>query len=476
MKKIVNSIIIICAIICIGCTDEYIPQVDDNGENFEFVSDDSTGKNVSFAELFRVVRDCVGVENKSLSRGDDVVTIYDFNHRPVMYVVNFANNNGYIIVSAQKSYFPLLAKINHGNFEQDLQLVPALREWKDNAINIISLSSELPEDSVAYATETWRKYEDANFFASEAKSRDYKPGEIDPSVYQRLTAISRDSVLSWMGKGYDVYSLTEYKEKHRDVADEFDGFAFTSVWPEYEAVYEDLALVVEYTKDYVSGTGDMIKTKWNQDYEYCESFPPVGRLEHAYAGCTTVAVGQVMYKYKYPTYIQWDKMPLTMGNTTISDFFYSLASKSSPDYTDEGTKITLLNIKNTLENYFGYTASLSLYNTSKIKSEIEAGRPVVADSETVKYGKKSSHSWVIGGYRMLVIDYHTELWTFTDPYKYQCVHEIFQESTPGGKMYYINWGNGGYGDGLYIDLSDPLPANPAYTSNIPGNMLTMRPK
>lgn len=45
-----------------------------------------------------------------------VQTVVDSIGSPSMHIVNFAGQQGFVIVSATKDYFPVLAESDHGNF------------------------------------------------------------------------------------------------------------------------------------------------------------------------------------------------------------------------------------------------------------------------------------------------------------------------------------------------------------------------
>ena len=50
----------------------------------------------------------------------DVVTISDDNGAPLMYAVNYANGQGYTLVSATKEFYPILAQVDKGSFKEDV--------------------------------------------------------------------------------------------------------------------------------------------------------------------------------------------------------------------------------------------------------------------------------------------------------------------------------------------------------------------
>ena len=66
---------------------------------------------------------------------------------------------------------------------------------------------------------------------------------------------------------------------------------------EYVDYMESLTTIAEYDSVRCVETPNVISTTWGQTGGYNQSYPPVGSKEHAYAGCTPVAAGQIMYCY-----------------------------------------------------------------------------------------------------------------------------------------------------------------------------------
>lgn len=63
----------------------------------------------------------------------NVVTLYD-KVTPAAYVVNYTNNDGYLIVAADKNSRTILAYIEHGSFTDTLNVPEGLKEWTQDAV------------------------------------------------------------------------------------------------------------------------------------------------------------------------------------------------------------------------------------------------------------------------------------------------------------------------------------------------------
>lgn len=151
---------------------------------------------------------------------------------------------------------------------------------------------------------------------------------------------------------------------------------------------------------------------------------------HTHAGCTAVAMGQIMWYYKWPyyafvpnsisaegepsadTHIQWynwDKMPYALFYDTPTDQATMIATllrdcgyTAKMEYGANGSGASLEDAMDALSNTFGYSSNISHRKKSltinwvkKLKAEIDAGRPVLYAA----YEKDGSgHSFVVDGY------------------------------------------------------------------------------
>lgn len=178
--------------------------------------------------------------------------------------------------------------------------------------------------------------------------------------------------------------------------------------------------------------------------------------EKRFAGCGSVAMGQIMWYWKWPytsssRYYDWDKMPIKLYEGTSSDISDEIGHllKDCADASNMhylfcvGSWTTVNAIKSAFTNTFRYEAVKKHvkkdWETDSwldlIRSEIDAGRPVFyrGDKSDLSGDK---HFFVIDGYTINNPDY-----------------------------FYINFGWKGFGDGQYY-LNDISPSdNGPYNEN-----------
>jgi len=186
-----------------------------------------------------------------------------------------------------------------------------------------------------------------------------------------------------------------------------------------------ILLLVIYSSE--AQVAPFIQTQWNQGCYYNASCPVIGGpCGNAYAGCNATLTAQVMKYYSFPssgigyhcnaypiyasncvdfsteTY-NYATMPntLTSANTNVAALMYDIGVAfdmgwgSASSSSDVSTAILALKtyFKYSPKMYFNYYSSyqndtMALIN--KMKAELNAGRPLIIDSE--------NHGYLIDGY------------------------------------------------------------------------------
>ena len=174
--------------------------------------------------------------------------------------------------------------------------------------------------------------------------------------------------------------------------------------------------------------------------KYCPAFYNVSH-GRTVAGCTAVAMGQVMWYYHWPAYAaipahiyasgvtyggfvpriyNWNLMPICIFPDTppaqakaIASLLRDCGYAGNMIYGATGSSMTLTNAKNALENTFQYSTKMRHYSsgatlfTNTIKSEIAASRPVIIQATHATSGKP--HTFVIDGYYSTTEEFHINM-------------------------------------------------------------------
>lgn len=447
--KLIFLLIAIIGCVSYSCDENsvVVPEPDFFVEELDEVTD---ARNVNHNEILRVVKSFQPTADKSmnLSRNASPEVVYNVDGEPCMYVINYPEG-GFIVISAVKDLYPVLAYNTEGYFDTKAD-IPGLKAWMKE-VDYLTVNPEvINPDSLQKCRELWEVYEKCDPLALEVtKSRDWKPGMIDEAEYQKLQQIFGDSVAAWNARRIPVYYLEDIKRRYPDKYEYYDDLAHQAIWPEYEPVYQTFSVIVERYEPMYSSDQRWIKTSWYQTGGFNQTFGPRGtNLTNAYAGCGPVAAGQIMFYHKWPSKYNWADMPLNYGTATTSNFLLDIALQAKAEFNDDGTGTIIDNIKDVFTNN-GYSCKSEEWDPrsseSKLEDEIESGKPV--------YCSSYKHAFVLAGISKVSQNTVWELWTFTDVRRLRCnfssIHESFN-----GRSFYINWGWGGVDNGYYFSLQN----------------------
>jgi len=152
--------------------------------------------------------------------------------------------------------------------------------------------------------------------------------------------------------------------------------------------------------------GPLLVTEWDQYYPYNTYCPVLSGGSsllngHAYTGCVTTAMAQIMAYWKYPSgylwtsmiskYPDYDEIARLMGN-----IFPYVITNYNTSGSGDGNPST--NIVSTFKNYFGYsTASYKSYAQNNIR-DYNILLTNLSNKQPVLLGGKNSsdigHAWV----------------------------------------------------------------------------------
>lgn len=455
-KKLSVLLFAVLGCMLFSCTEESMLAPEPDFFEEEVQEEITDARVVNHNEIVRVLKNFQPTQKltKSVSRGLEPEVVYNADGDPSMYVFNFPQG-GFIVISAVKDLYPVLAYNTEGFFDINAG-IPGFDGWMKDVNTLTENPTAINPDSIQSCRKMWQIYEKASELQIPA-GRDWKPGMIDEAEYQILQRIFADSVSSWNARNITVHYLDDIKKNYPDKYEYYNDLAHSSIWPEYEPVYQQFSVVVERNKLYTDYSRFLIETRWNQTGGFNQTFGPRGtNLVNAYAGCGPVAAGQIMYYHKWPTKYNWSDMPLYYGTTTTSNFLLDLALQAGADFKDSGTGVQLDNIYKVFRAN-GYTCEKEGWSNNsqnKLKNEIVSGRPVLLQTP--------GHEYVLGGYSELEGQTVFELWTFMDVHRFRdVVSDVINHYR--NQSFYINWGWGGKNDGHYSSLTGMFANNQYYS-------------
>lgn len=359
----------------------------------------------------------------------EVTAMTDDAGNPLLYVVNYADNRGFVLISATKNYLPVLAYNNVGNFATSQELHPvALQVWMTDVKGCLEMADAQPADSTAVYRRLWQRYEEhPETFAGVARTR----GTTDAVDEMVMSYMGQ-----WHNEGYNCDLLVDAQSYlPSDVYARFCAAAEGSILPIYD--WTQYAVVRNKYIEEEERVDNLLKTQWDTEF-----------AEGLIVDPAVIAVGQVMKYYEKPNSFPWSNIPVSGDTEGAKTFISDINAGFANQYT--ASKIA------TILSAYGYsTAAVANHSASTVSFNLAQKHPVIM---TGTNASGIYHTWVASGYRDVDYSHPYELYVPTHEGTFACVDSYMELS--GSNFYtYMNWGNGGDNDGFFTE------SNSIYTRN-----------
>ena len=462
MKKI--SLIISLALALMGCTKQgAVPEAqvapgiqDDNpGISRDIVSltaDDA----VTVAQMF------CSKEGKTKSGGskivEDVATLSGKDGSANMYAVNFSNDEGFILVSATKKFFPILAEVEKGKFDDSIYQTGAsvlLDEYNQSIDYYEAIPQEEIDESLAAM---WRAYEKKAVTSPYLKTKSYEDD---------LMNLVPAAIHEWAEDGYSAYPLCNAQGCGipQSLYNQWYDIASSEANQHYS--FEENSFIIARNEELASPIGPLMSTKWHQLEPYNLSVPyfELDDFAHKRLGQHPVIVGEIMKYHQRPNIFSWLLMPDQLSEdypstSLISEFLYSVGQGIGFNYQIDLYTTTNFAIYSYLGDR-GYSCSEYSHTPffSEIETEISSYNPVFA------FGTDQSgvdHIWAVDGVKTISVyrRYSLKIISLTDypSLYYWSPCQDYVNFEYGYQMYHLHLGVGGIGDGWYYQARNFTPS------------------
>ena len=311
------------------------------------------------------------------------------------YYVQYADNKGWDLISADMRITPVLASCSHGSLEECNESSRNVAMGTLNHVSDIKQRAQLKKQSI------W----------------DF----LEPS--ERISTKSSSERTSYRG-----------------IAE--------GMW---------LPLDTVFVYDTIT-TDRLITTKWGQRTPW-DSYTPIDSAyafyPHSAVGCGPVAAGQILYKYLYqtngshntpdlvtfiggrPQFVSftsdWSGFALTTQNSTITEqektakFLSWIGWQMNANYHFTQTSTTVTTLSNCLDNYL-YFNEQSSYNCDTVINNLKDRIPVLVCA----LASEGGHAFIIDSYTDILYSY-AERWIF-DPY-----HQVTEEEYYSLPSWMFEW-------------------------------------
>lgn len=403
-----------------------------------------------------------GVATKSANsnRVSSSTTVREDGH-DLMHVFNY-ENGGFVIVSATRNYYPVLAYSDKNSFVLKEDMGP-VDIWLDETKVSIKNSGSLDEATKSQIQNLWARYAGTYVDPTQellAARRPQTRSTGEDACWERIEELQS----LYGNQGWTFLPLSQLE-------DLFDDYDLSSIYDNicYSATQNHSALnetVIGYkdTPYYTTSVGPLLDTyNWHQGSPFNLLCPNL-----CDAGCTVIAAAQIVKYYEHaPIYpLQWGSTTFYWNNildgpdnssTTRQPHFIQYIASYIPgiDYANGDWGATPSQLKSGMEN-LGYTASLQNHSQIVVDNQILQGnKPVLMGGYDAD---GDGHAWICDGEKQYIYNYIT-FFTENQPYGAgtftQGMYSISSPGTEGGLVrpyYHMKFGAeyGAYDD-WYIE-------------------------
>ena len=329
--------------------------------------------------------------------------IRDSAGQPAIYVVSFADNAGFVYVSADYNMQPLLGFVERGHFG-DGKLPYGMQLWVDQKLNHIRMVREGFYDNKSAAA-AWEAYSGQNQPHANPPTKTPDTKLPPPTGCNNLPPSTSNTV------------------------------------------------------------GPVLPTTWGQSCSYNELCPQIGCPDctpSALTGCIATAISQVTryWTTANANNYNYGGMPLTQGNGEVERLMHDAGLAVNMAYgcaATGGSGSQAQYIAPALLNNFGFTSAvLEGYNIVHVFNNLGGGWPVILCAFDALHAGQNGHCWVVDGIQNGTIYYCIDNNLQSESYAYFHMnwgeHEIFGNNDFNGWFSTDNWTvTGWYGPGTAAD-------------------------
>lgn len=357
---------------------------------------------------------------------------------PILHIVNYGNNGGFVVISATKKYAPILAFSEVGFFDEKVDL--GSKEYIESFKYEITETFEDTSDSLRtkHAVE-WSYFENPNIIITKSNSTldQKKKAEIQKKISQGYIYVGGlDALKSYI-------PASEYQSAIKDICTHTD--------QKYNCNEVSLFFIKDFNYTQI---GPLVQTQWSQGAPFNVDAP------NDMAGCVPIALSQIVYFHKYPSKYNWNNIHTSpILNSDFKYFITDIRKLCDVEYKSDGTSSNYKKAMAAARN-LGYKAEdLGLPDFIKLRDEITRGNPVYIRG---KNNNNSGHAWVCSGYQYrrsmavvsTIFDSRYSSHGMSDKYddygiKISAPNDVSENSS----YFHMNMGWGGLNNGWYYSNS-----------------------
>lgn len=448
-KKTFFPIVLLVLAVCYSCTNEDFlsdqkPVVTVPEKDYSLLIDreilNLTEADAAKVALQYVKNNLVATRSIADYNVKEIKTVTDAQGTPLLYVVNYKDNQGFVIISATKKYYPVLAYSEQGNYNLNADDGSVI--WFDE---IKTKIEKVSLDSSALKDYHWMAFEKSPQRPPSTRW-EWEGGDVYywwwETIHEARVEFNKGpSKGGYVHPGYEeFYTIDEIRGYNLMADEQLDNIANRLIQSGFEP---DVALFGVFDHLTVEAVWALIETTWHQREPYNNKVP-----NNYPAGCVPIAVAQMMNYHQWPDHYRWSAIGANyINNEHLQNFIVEVGSAVDVHYGPDGSSSDMPSAMSGFRS-FDYSVNLSYtYDTGRIKEELKSGKPIYMTGQK-QYG--SGHAWICDGYRIpgerrIIKVYlpegrniYPELYT-ENPYK---EYSLYDNTTSVSSMtyYHMNWG------------------------------------
>lgn len=411
----------------------------------------------NIAELFRTSNTKTRTVTKEIK---EISTVNANDGSPLLHIVNYQDNQGFVVISATQNYAPILAKNNFGNLNVDDIEASGLSLWLAEQQELIANAHSFPDSIKAKYRIQWTKYN---------KHKESILSDLHSRAESDVLRLISSSVNRWESEGFSVYRLSDYKNTPEfsylpiDVRENLLTLPYGYGNPNYGGV-EYVTFVLRKQIDENEEVAPLLSTAWGQSVGYNMYVP-----NQIAVGCLPVAMGQIMKYHQYPQHYAWNDMENAYATSTTASFLYGIGTALGIKYDMGESGSYLTDAYNVFRNIYNYSNCqiVGNHNSATIRNQLDDLCPVLMKG--VDNSSGVGHAWVCDGYNigrsenvlmLMTLEYCP---TGYEPEEFVCPYSCTLDSYPYVYLH-MNWGWNGLYDGYYYN-DDVSPSNSNFSSS-----------
>ncbi len=311
--------------------------------------------------------------SKSSSRGIfdlEVIPLENEDGSVIAYIINRGNNDGYVVISANKQSYPIIAMSDNGSLDVNSILDTPIKNWISHMASV-PRNNNIPDSIAVNISKEWDIITRVDEPYTNA-SRSTGDSDIDNTISQAIAI--------WNSQGYTVTSVAS---ANASAYPSTIANAISNIQQSGGLISPNPAqtsFVLSKSTDNTNRVGPYIKTQWsiyppyNETIKYFRDVVPQ----------TVIAVAQVMYYHNKPDSLGLKDLPLSIQTATSKDplpIFISMVTFSCGfDVSEEDYNGNLYYAELGLSHY-GYSFDKEGFNVSKITSSLRNHGPAILEYE-----------------------------------------------------------------------------------------------